>query len=158
MIMVAIPIAHLLIWTNFEKAQSWGFYHRTSYDANYLLTSNLMAGFFVTGLLAFIAFIAIFELRKFFIHNCEGDTFTIESATALSRFSKSFVLYTIFSIPVETLLSIAMSFNNPVGERTLTLSFQTYNFTLIFLSFVLFTISWVIKESVNIASENAQII
>ena len=157
-IMVVIPVSHILIWTNFEKAQSLGFYHRTSYMDGYLLTSNLVTGFFISGFLALVAFMAVRALRKFFIQTSIGDIFAVKSAEALSRFAKLLIFYTIVSIPIETLLSIAMSFNNPVGERLLAVSLQTYDVTLIFLSFVIFAISWVMKESVLIAEENAQIV
>lgn len=157
-IMVGIPISHILIWANFEKAQYWGFYHRTPYMDGYLFTSNLLAGFLVSGILAVIAIMAIREVRKFFIQCSEGEIFITKSAMALSQFAKLLVLYSCLSIPAESALSVAMSFNNPVGERLLSVSFQTYDFTIIFLSFVFFAISWVVKESVLIAEENAQII
>lgn len=157
-VMYAVPVSMVMIWTNYEAARSLGFFHRLPDEMAHHTAINYIGGFLISGLLALLAVSAVYHLRRFFALNSEDKIFSAESAISLHRFSKYTILYALLSIPVESALSLVMSFNNPVGERMISLSFQTYDFTVIFLSFVLFAISWVVKESVEVAEENAQFV
>lgn len=106
-------------------------------------------GLFVIG--------AIYHLRHFFRLCASGEIFSGEGVTSLHKFSKYIVCYAFLAIPAETIIGLLMNINNPVGERLISVSFQTYDLAVIFLSLVVFAISWIYRESVYIAEENAQI-
>lgn len=153
-----VPISLMLIWTNFEAAKELGFFHRIAYPIDAPSTASLIGGFLISGTLALLVVAAVYHLRYFFALSSAGNMFSKEGAASLHKFSRYLLLYSVLVIPTETVLGVIMTINNPVGERIASVSFQTYDFTLIFLSLVLFAISWVIKEGVFIAEENAQFV
>lgn len=157
-LMIGLPISLIFIWLNFEGAKELGFFHRVSYPVMPPSNASLIGGFAVSSVFGAFVVLALYHLRQFFALSNVGDIFSQKGANSFHRFSKYMVIYTLLAIPTETLLGIIMTINNPVGERVMTMSFQTYDLTTIFLSFVLFAISWVVRESVEVARENAQFV
>lgn len=158
LLMWGIPISLILIWSNYETATELGFLHRVAYPMEAPTMTALIVGFLASSLLGALVVGGIYYLRRFFILSSEGELFSREGADMFHRFTKYIVLYAFLSIPFETLLGVIMTWNNPVGERLIGISFQPYDLSMIFLSLVLISISWVLKESVLIAEDNAQII
>jgi len=153
-----IPVILIWSWINYEAALELGLFHRVAFPASVPSFGSLIGGFMVSGLLAAIVVGALYHLKQFFKQCSRGNIFTIDGAEPLLKFTKYIVLYAFLAIPVETILGAIMTINNPVGERVLMMTFQTYDLTVIFLSLVLLAISWIHRESVDIAAENAQII
>lgn len=157
-ILIVIPVGHIILWMNIEWAHEFGFLHDFTYQPQLISKASIVTGFSVSGILSILSFLAIYHLRRFFIYNSIGKSFSIGSSVALHKFSKFLIYYSLAIIPIDSALSVIMSMDNPVGERELTITVQTHDLTLIFLGFVLFTISWLMKETVRIAAENAEII
>ncbi len=153
-----VPISILLLWYDFAVAQEFGFFHRVASPSEHTGPLNYVLGFAISMTVAALVIGAIYHLRKFFIFGSEGRIFSAESGASLHKFSKYMILYSLLSIPTESLLGVVMTMSNPAGERMLSISLQPYDVTMIFLSFVFFAISWVFKESVVIAEENAQFV
>lgn len=157
-LMVLVPMALIWSWLDFETARSFGFYDRIAYPIEPPTGIALIGGFIISGLLAVFVIGAIYHLRSFFKLGINGKMFAQEGGDAFHKSARYLVIYAFLSVPAETIIGVILTFNNPVGERLLKLSFQTYDLSLIFLSLVIFTVSWVLKESVLIAEENAQIV
>ncbi len=158
LVLWAVPVSLILIWANFDTARSFDFFHRLPDNLDHVGAVNYAGGLLVSGLVALTVIAAVYHLREFFALSSAGKMFSHASALALHKFSKYIILYAFLSIPAETLLSVILTMNNPVGERVVLISLQTYDITVIFLSLVLFTVSWVVKESAVIAEENAHFV
>lgn len=158
LLMICVPLALIWSWIDFEGARSLGFYERIAYPIDPPATLSLVMGFLVSAFLTVFVIGAIYHLREFFKFGIEGNMFTEQGSDAFHKSAKYMVIYAFLSIPAETLMGVILTINNPVGERILRLSFNTYDLSLIFLSLVIFSVSWVLKESVLIAHDNAQIV
>ena len=105
-----------------------------------------------------LAVLSLLELRRFFTCSSDGRAFSSAAAISLHRFSKYLISYSILMIPIESVLIYVVTKDYGVGERVFQISISSEELALIFLGFVFFAISWLLKESVLIAEENAQII
>jgi hypothetical protein len=158
-LMVAFPVSLVLDWSNLEfAAATMGMLDGLRFEAEFVGVENIALGMLINSILTTLAVLALYNLRKFFICNSEGNTFTSDAAMALHRFSKYLITYALAVVPVETAMGMAITMNHPEGERVLQASVSSEQLALIFLGFVFFACSWVLKESVFIAEENAQII
>lgn len=157
-LMALIPVVVIWSWLDHKMARALGFYDRVAYPVDDPSTLSLIGGFMLTSVLAVLVIGALYHLKQFFKAGANGEFFTADGVEGVNKAAKYFVLFSFLSIPVETAMGVIMTINNPVGQRIIGVSFQTYDLAIIFLSFVLFAISWVLKESVLIAEENAQIV
>lgn len=156
---VLFPVVLVFNWLNFDVAtKTLGVLEGLPYNPEYFGTSNIIIGFLINSGLTFLAVMAIIHLRRFFILNSEGQCFTHEGANALHSFSKYLLAHSILVVPVRIILSYVVTMNNPRGERVIQATLSTEEVAIIFLCFVFFAVSWLLKESVAIAEENAQII
>lgn len=153
-----IPVFLVWCWVDHEAARNFGFFHRVPYPIDPPSTASLFGGFLISAALGALVVGGLYHLRQFFKLCTEGDLFTPDGARSLHKFSIYMVLYAFLALPGETALGLIMTINNPVGERMLTASFQTYDITVIFLSLVVFAISWVYRESVEVSHENKQFV
>lgn len=158
LLMICVPLALIWSWIDFEGARSLGFYERVAYPIDPPATLSLVMGFIISAFLTALVIGAIYHLREFFKFGINGNMFSEKGGDAFHKSSKYLVIYAFLSIPAETLMGVILTINNPIGERLLKLSFNTYDLSLIFLSLVIFSVSWVLKESVIIAHDNAQIV
>lgn len=158
-LMFAFPVTLIINWSNLEFAtQEMGLLNGIKFEADFIGADNIILGILINSILTVVAVLALYELRKFFVCNSEEKTFTSDAANALHKFSKYLIAYSLLVVPVETALSFVVTMNNPVGERVLQFTLNSAQLAMMFLGFVFFAISWVMKESVLIAEENAQII
>lgn len=158
-LMVAFPIALVLNWSNLEFAiKDVGFLNGLRFEADFVGADNLMLGFLIDGILTVLAVLALINLRRFFSCGSEGRAFSSDAAVSLHRFSKFLISYALLMVPIESVLSYVVTKDYGKGERVLQISLSSTELALIFLGFVFFAISWLLKESVLIAEENAQII
>ena len=158
-LMVLFPVALVLNWSNLEFAiEEMGMLDGLSFEADFVGADNLVLGFLIDGILTVIAVLALLNLRWFFTYSSDGRAFSSEAAISLHRFSKYLISYALVMIPVEILLAYVVTKDYGEGERVLQISLSSEELALIFLGFVFFAISWLLKESVLIAEENAQIV
>ena len=153
------PLVLVFNWLNFDVAtKTLGVLEGLPYNPEHFGTSNIILGFIINSSLTLLAVLALLHLRRFFILNAEGKCFTQDGASALHSFSKYLMAHSILVIPVGIVLSYVVTMNNPYGERVLAARITTEEVAIIFLGVVFFAVSWLMRESVAIAEENAQII
>ncbi|MDG1709334.1 MAG: hypothetical protein P8H03_11265 [Emcibacteraceae bacterium] len=157
-LMWLIPLFIIYVWLDYQGARDLGIAHKFPTIVGEPLLGSLIVGFIISALMSSLIVGGIYHLRSFFELSKDGNIFSNDGVGAFYKFSKYIVIFSFITMPVNTLMSVIMSWGNPVGQREITLSFQAYDLALIFLSLVLFTVSLVMKESVLIAEENAQII
>lgn len=115
-----------------------------------------------TRLLAFLASMlpcgilmyALKQLIHLFKHYEKREIFTISTATHYQRLGYVFFYWAAGSLLYSGLISVILSFNNPPGERVLSLTFTGINVLTILCGFMVLIISWVMKEAQTIADEH----
>ena len=97
---------------------------------------------------------ALKQLIGLFRRYEQADIFSVLTVSYYQKLGYVFFYWALASFIYRGLISVALSFNNPPGERVLTLSFGGMDMLVILCGFVVLIISWVMKEAQKIADEH----
>jgi len=98
--------------------------------------------------------VCLWMLRAIFKNYNDGNIFGSSNASYFKKIGLLLFFDALVTTPLgNTLLNLAMTFNNPPGERFLTISFGSTNIYLLFFGLVIFIISLVMSEASKIHAE-----
>ncbi len=98
---------------------------------------------------------ALQQLIHLFRHYENQEIFTLATATHYQKLGYVFFYWAAGGAFLYSgLISVILSFNNPPGERVLSLTFTGIDLLSILCGFVVLIISWVMKEAQKIADEH----
>ena len=156
---IFIPILILAVWLNFERvAPSWPEVSQLPLRFENLNGLILSIAFSVNMAHAGILLYGVVRLRRLFGLYSEGKIFTGENIRCLRSFAWAVLIYAVLTPVMGTLLSVILTFNNPVGERALAISISSNDIQLMFIGAVFLVIAWIMVEGRKLAEENAQIV
>jgi hypothetical protein len=159
--MILVPILTLFFWLTVQTSNdiflSTGMIqleHDISSYTNHPLTLQtrfwaLMASTLPSGILLY----SLFLLKKLFKSYENGEIFTPQTTQYYRKLGFVFFYWVLGNIAYGGLISVALSFNNPPGERVLSLSFTGFDILTIFCGFIVLLISNVMGEAQQIADE-----
>lgn len=116
-------------------------------------TTRLLAAFASLGLSAVIMY-ALKILINLFRQYESGNIFSLANAIAYQKLGYCVFYWVAGSIIYHSLMSLILSFNNPPGERILSISFSGMDALTLASGFIILIISWVMKEGYKLADEN----
>ena len=158
-VIVLVPLALALTWTNFNIAvPNFEFLSRIPYQGANLTWVNQLAGFAVTLSLAGVLIYGVHRRRRLFALYSMGHVFTEENVRCLRWFALSIMIYAGLLPVAGLLLSVILTLGNAPEERALILTLSSTEIVLVFLGSVLLIVSRVMRESARLAEEHAQII
>ena len=112
----------------------------------------------VTALPVALALAALWQLWCLFGHYGRGDVFGAPALARLRRFGWLAVVVALVQPMSNVLMSVAISLDNPKGERMLQIALSTNDYALLLLSLVLVALARVVSEASRLAEENEQFI
>ncbi|MFT0892413.1 DUF2975 domain-containing protein [Pseudochelatococcus sp. G4_1912] len=99
-------------------------------------------------------FVCLWLLRTVFKNYREGNIFSDDNASCFRKIGILLILDALIATSVsETAFIFAMTFNNPPGERMISVSVGSPQLYLLFLGLVIFIISLVMSEASKIHAE-----
>jgi hypothetical protein len=108
--------------------------------------SRLMA--FVVSMLPLSAILlGLANLMRLFSLYERGFIFTERNVACYRRLGRVLLLWVALGFTSRVLMSIALTFHNPPGERLLAVSLQSSDFVGLFVGFTILTIAWVMDEA-----------
>ncbi|WP_432463300.1 MULTISPECIES: DUF2975 domain-containing protein [unclassified Agarivorans] len=116
------------------------------------LTTRLLA-FLVCLLPISVLLYGVIHLRKLFTLYQHGIIFSYENVTCFKRMGFALLAWTAVGIVSNTLLGLVLTFQNPVGERLVTIGFGSSDMINLIIGSVVLLISWVLKEAVEMKYE-----
>lgn len=117
------------------------------------ITTRILA-FLASMLPCGILMYALRQLINLFRHYENQEIFTLSTATYCQKLGYVFFYWVAGSFIYSGLISVILSFNNPPGERVLSLTLNGIDLLSILCGFVVLIISWVMKEAHKIADEH----
>lgn len=100
----------------------------------------------------------ILTLAKLFRHYENGNVFTAETVRYFHALGYVTVFWVFANMLFTSLISVIFSFNNPPGERMLTIEFGTPDLTALTIGAILLLVSWVMEEGRKLEDEQAHTI
>ncbi|GAA5646121.1 DUF2975 domain-containing protein [Vibrio proteolyticus] len=160
--LIVTPIAVCYYWltvgTTYDVLTRFGIVE-LSYDFSEYTQQPLtaMTRLFAAGaslLLCAILMYALSVLIRLFRNYEHHEIFTLDNAICYQKLGRCLFYWVGGSIIHGALISVILSFNNPPGERMVTLSFQGLDFLTLVLGVIILIISWVMREGHDLADES----
>ena len=161
LMMFLLPVAMVYFWltvqTSSDILNETGII-QLSYDIDAYIHQPLTIQTRLWALLAStlpcgIVFYALFLLRRLFKSYEKAEIFTIQTVKYYRQLGFVFFYWAIGGFIYSGLISVALSFNNPPGERVLSLSFSGLDVMALFCGFIVVVISHVMHQAQQIADE-----
>ena len=162
LLIILTPIVTLYFWLTVQSDNdfltSMGIiqlgYDITDFTQQPLTVSTRLWAFTASMLPCGILIYAFHVLAKLFGCYERADVFTLDTAKYFQKLGRIFFFWAFSNFVYSGLISVALSFNNPPGERILALSFVGLDVMAIFCGFIVLTIAWVMKEAQLLADEH----
>ena len=161
-LIVLAPVATLYFWLTVQSQNDFltsmgiiqlGF-DITNFTQQPLTLSTRLWAFSASMLPCGILIYAFHILAKLFRSYERADVFTLDTTKYFQQLGRIFFFWAIGNVIYSGLISVALSFNNPPGERILAISFVGLDVMAIFCGFIVLTIAWVMKEAQRLADEH----
>jgi hypothetical protein len=101
-----------------------------------------------------VMILSLNTLRRLFFLYAKGIFFKVENVTYYRKLSKLAFWSVLTNIFDKTLLRLALTFNNPPGQREFIISFSVDHVKLMFVAIILMIIARVMNEGREIYDEN----
>lgn len=168
----AVPILSLAYWLFFnsfvEGSQSdlYGIFFKFSYSQDALPASSLNPLSLGNRLLCFAIdmlpkgaiMYCFFHLIKLFKLYELGQIFSRDNINHIRKVSYGMFVLVVANFIAYALHSLAISFTNPVGQRTLSLRFDGGDFSILVIAFIILLISNIMDEGRKLKDEADQTI
>lgn len=153
------PLTLLGFWA-YLPALLPGFPQLSAYvaDPSKLTPAVQFMGFCISMLPAGIFMYAMRRLYRLFSAYQRGDIFSRQNAGHLFAVAVSLLALTVAKPVASTLLSVALSWRNPEGQRMLSISLGSHDLELLLVALVFLTISLVMREAHRLDEENKSFI
>lgn len=93
------------------------------------------------------------KLSKLFHLYEQGYLFEEENIKLIKQVGICMIVGQLVHLIYQPLITVALSFNNPVGSRFANLSIGTTNATTLITAFIILVASWVVQEACQLKSE-----
>jgi len=156
-ILILVPLYYIFYWL-FINSLSESFVNiniEPIPETQHILSPKLQIIGFISSLLPLSALMyGLIYTRKLFAFFKDGVVFALEQVVLFKKISKALIFWVIFSIVYEGIKSVIFSFNNPVGERVLSLGLSSSQVGILFISIIILVIAWIMDEGRIINEEN----
>lgn len=154
-LIILIPLLSLLFWIFFNQL-SEGFLAGMPVDVLRPLSPGTRClGFLVSLIPTGIAIYGIYRLRELFTYYEQGIIFSSANVHCFRHLGYTLIYWGFSKIPFVALSSIALSYNNPPGERQFVIEFGSDDVAAIVIGAVVLIISWVMYEASKLEEEQA---
>lgn len=148
----------LTVDTQYDYLTSLGIIQSSYEISNYTqlpltLTTRVLASIASLMLCAVIMY-ALKILIRLFRNYEQNEIFSLQNTMCYQKLGCSLFYWVGASVIYGALISVILSFNNPPGERIISVSFEGIDLLTIVLGFMILIISWVMKEGFILADEN----
>ncbi|STX39357.1 DUF2975 domain-containing protein [Legionella feeleii] len=121
--------------------------------SNYSLTHRLVI-LAIQFLPLSITVLICHKLAKLFGLYEKGDLFEEENIILIRSISIYMILGELVQLIYQPLITVALSFNNPPGERFASITLGTTNVSTLITAFIILVASWILKEANQLKSDS----
>lgn len=157
--MIAIPLLSLWVWLDFNSFASSVAANSKLFLRPETITMSQRVLAFITHILpVLVLLLGINYLRHLFGLYRQAIFFSADNTRCWYRFAVLLFLSTLIQPIKHALLSIILTWNNPPGQKALSVSFGSAELSALFVSGILLLVAWVMREGHRLARENAEFV
>ncbi len=149
------PLSDLLYWLNFNHLPS-AFNNELPVAVTApLASSTLIFAFLVSLIPTSIIIFGLINLRTLFTLYEKGIVFTQKNVQCFRNIGIALIALILANLAHGALLSVVLTLNNPVGERTISLTFGSEDLSALIMGAMIILVSWVMNEAASLEHEQA---
>ena len=156
--LIPLTMTYLILF-NLQGTINWGFW--TSFvtttempDASHFSLMHRLVILAVQLIPESITVLICYQLAKLFQLYTDGILFAEENIKRIRAIGTYMIAGQLINLIYQALISITLTYNNPVGQHLLTLSFGTTNLSTLVTGLIIIIASWIIKEAHQIKSDS----
>ncbi|HBM88387.1 MAG TPA: hypothetical protein DD437_07585 [Rhodobiaceae bacterium] len=153
---IALPLLMVFLWMTLSLDELEVVGPLSAYGP--LTMTERLGAIAITLLPLFIFLHALGKLQLLFRLYAAGKFFERENVACLSKMGRALLLSAPASVLYKAALSVWLSFDQPAGERSLSISISSNDIAMLTFGGAIIIVSWVMAEAVEISKENAQIV
>lgn len=119
-----------------------------------LSLSTRILAFIVSIIPCSVILYGLNQLIKLFKNYERGEVFTNDNVQRYKKLAYSLFAWVIAGICYDALISLVLSFNNPPGQRVISINFEGPDFVALVAGAVVLTIAYVMQEAHKLSDEN----
>lgn len=150
-----LPLLLLIFWMTGDASSLLSFVHGNDWDISQVTFGQRISGFLISLLAISPIVFALLRLRQLFSLYARGILFSRENILALRDTGISFIVYAIIDLLTVPLFAVALTYNNPIGQRLVTFGISSSTFTSICLGLIVLAIAKAMNEAKLINDEHA---
>lgn len=155
---ILIPISMALIWVLFNDFPAEARGRMIPYDIYGALLQPLplstrLLAFVVSMIPAGVMIWGLFILMRLFRLYEQGEIFRMSNVRCFRQLSRVLIWFFFAGIATQPLLSLALTIQNPAGQRMLTFGLESGDLTALLLGGILAVISWVMEEGCQLQED-----
>lgn len=149
------PMSDLLYWLSFNHLPA-GFNNELPVTVTEpLSTSTLIFAFLISLIPTSIIIYGLINLKNLFALYEKGVVFTQKNVQCFRHIGLALIALIFANLVHGALLSVVLTINNPVGERILSLTFGSEDFSVLIMGAMIILVSWVMNEAASLEHEQA---
>lgn len=145
-----VPVLPLLLfafWMTADLGALLSFVHGTDWHISEISFGQRIVGFMISLLAISPIIFALFRLGRLFSLYARGILFSRENIAALRDTGLSFLVYAAIDLLTTPLFAFALTYNNPAGQRMITLGIGSSTFGSICLGLIILAIAKAMNEA-----------
>lgn len=156
--LLILPVCEILGWIYFDGYDSWlvpgilPALEGENFVENMGWASRIM-GIGIGFPSLFLDMYCIWQMIKLFSLYSRGRIFTSDNSSCYRRAAWALLANEFISPIIQTGTSLAVSMNNPEGERFVSIGFSDANVANIIIACVILAVSWVTDEGLRLREE-----
>lgn len=107
----------------------------------------------IEGLPLSITILICYKLAKLFKLFEQGYLFEEDNIKLVKQISIYMIVGELIQLIYQPLITAALTFNNPVGERFISITLNSTNLSTLITAFIILVASWIIQEAHQLKSE-----
>ena len=150
-----VPIITILYWLLFNHLPNDLIGRLPAINNSALPMMSIVLAIVVSFIPVSVVTVGLITLKKLFSLYENAVVFSIENVICFRRLGYTLISLVFANAVFITLISLVLSFNNPVGERVIVAEFGVSDIATILIGLVVVIISWVMKEASKMEYEQA---
>ncbi len=157
-VMILLPIGILLAFLWGGEPEQWLNGAFVSGPTQTLGAVALAVIYGVVALQLAVALGGLATLRALFQSFAHGEIFGVVSSRLILRLGQWLIALTILRICSYSVISLAATWSNPEGQRSLSIAFSSADMLSLLAASLLFVIGWVMCEARMVVEENREFV
>ncbi|MGH1446839.1 MAG: DUF2975 domain-containing protein [Cognatishimia sp.] len=153
--LLALPVLLIVACTQTEMLTEWLREAYSDYRLPDVISSTKFASILaIEAIGVFLTLFVLWQMRALFALYMSGETLTERCAKRILRIGQGLVAVGCASFFSKTIVVLILTFHNPPGQRTLSISFGDGDLGFLLAGALIVVIGWVSKEAARAAEEN----